>query len=140
MSRSFNRFLHSICPRFWSLGAIDPEQDIFLSGVAERLEILLGDRILVQSFLQIIRYDKCFNCIEPGLIEIPRIGQTFVKDFARLGIVSQVDLVGKSAEDLFQPSTEANAQSNHKTSKNYLYVIRMAFYYAEGGHDSVRLK
>jgi len=78
--------------------------------------------------------------MKPDLIEIPGIGKTFVKDFARIGILSQADLVGQSAEDLFQRLSDANEQSNHKTSKNYLYVIRMAIYYAEGGRDPARLK
>lgn len=78
--------------------------------------------------------------MKPDLIEIPGIGKTFAKDFARIGILSQADLVGKTAEDLFQQLVEANQQVHHKTSKNYLYVIRMAIYYAEGGRDSARLK
>lgn len=78
--------------------------------------------------------------MKPNLIDIPGIGQTFVKDFARIGIFSQAELVGQSAEDLFQKLSAANEQLNHKTSKNYLYVIRMAIYYAEGGRDPARLK
>jgi hypothetical protein len=78
--------------------------------------------------------------MKPDLIEIPGIGKTFVKDFARIGILSQADLVGKSAEDLFEQLSETNEKSHHKTSKNYLYVIRMAIYYAEGGRDPERLK
>lgn len=78
--------------------------------------------------------------MKPDLIEIPGIGKTFVKDFARIGILTQADLVGKSAEDLFEQLSKANEKSNHKTSKNYIYVIRMAIYYAEGGRDPARLK
>lgn len=78
--------------------------------------------------------------MKPDLIEIPGIGKTFVKDFARIGILTQADLVGKSAEEIFQTLAEANQRLNHKTSKNYLYVIRMAIYYAEGGRDPARLR
>lgn len=74
------------------------------------------------------------------LTDIPGIGKTFARDFARIGVWSQGDLVGKTAEDLFQQLVEANERERHKTSKNYLYVIRMAIYYAEGGRDPERLK
>ncbi|MCU0709757.1 MAG: helix-hairpin-helix domain-containing protein [Pirellula sp.] len=56
-----------------------------------------------------------------NLLEIPGIGKTFVKDFARIDIFSISDLV------------------DHRTSKNYLYVIRMAVYYANGGRDESKL-
>jgi hypothetical protein len=78
--------------------------------------------------------------MKPDLIDIPGIGKTFVHDFARIGIFSQADLVGQSADVLFQRLSVANEAVNHKTSKNYLYVIRMAIYYAEGGRESARLK
>jgi hypothetical protein len=34
----------------------------------------------------------------------------------------------------------ANQRNNHKTSKNYLYVIRMIIYHAQGGRDIDKLK
>jgi hypothetical protein len=34
----------------------------------------------------------------------------------------------------------ANAAVGHATSKNYLYVIRMAVYYANGGRDPSKLR
>ncbi len=74
------------------------------------------------------------------LTAIPGIGKTFARDFARLGIWSQQDLVGKTAEDLFEQLVTANEREHHKTSKNYLYVIRMAIYYAQGGRDPDLLK
>ena len=78
--------------------------------------------------------------MKSDLLEIPGIGKTFTRDFARLGIWSQGDLVGQVAEDLFQQLVEVNRLERHKPSKNYLYVIRMAIYYAEGGRDPERLK
>jgi hypothetical protein len=74
------------------------------------------------------------------LTAIPGIGKTFARDFARLGIGSQHDLVGKTAEDLFEQLVAANQREHHNTSKNYLYVLRMAIYYAEGGRDPSLLK
>lgn len=49
-------------------------------------------------------------------------------------------LRGKSAERLFDKLTNANADVGHPTSKNYLYVIRMAVYYADGGRDGDKLR
>lgn len=74
------------------------------------------------------------------LTQIPGIGKTFAQDFARIGLHAQADLVGQRAEDLFQRLAYANEQVAHSTSKNYLYVFRMAIYYAEGGRDPARLK
>ncbi|GBF50299.1 hypothetical protein LPTSP4_18240 [Leptospira ryugenii] len=74
------------------------------------------------------------------LLEIPGIGQTFAKDFARIKVLSQADLVHAKAEALFAKLEKANAKVNHKTSQNYLYVLRMAIYYAEGGRDTSKLK
>jgi hypothetical protein len=71
---------------------------------------------------------------------IPGIGRTFVKDFARINILSLDDLVDQNADDLFHALCEANEAVAHKTSKNYLYVIRMAIYYANGGRDESKLK
>ncbi len=74
------------------------------------------------------------------LTAIPGMGKTFARDFARLGIWFQGDLVGNTAEDLFKRLVAVNEREHHKTSKNYLYVIRMAIYYAEGGRDPGLLK
>jgi Pathogenicity locus len=64
---------------------------------------------------------------------IPGIGKTFEKDFARIGITSVEQLGGEDPGALFAQLTMANAAENHKTNKNYLYVICMAVYYAGGG-------
>jgi hypothetical protein len=74
------------------------------------------------------------------LLEIPGIGKTFVKDFARIGIHSIDDLIHQDPEQLYLDLCDANAKVDHKTSKNYLYVIRMAVYYANGGRDKAKLK
>jgi nucleotidyltransferase/DNA polymerase involved in DNA repair len=74
-----------------------------------------------------------------NLIQIPGIGKTFVKDFARIGIHSINDLRDRDATTLFQDLQQANNLEDHKTSKNYLYVIRMAVYYANGGRDASKL-
>ncbi|MBL8855131.1 MAG: hypothetical protein JNK57_14285 [Planctomycetaceae bacterium] len=74
------------------------------------------------------------------LTEIPGVGRTFVKDFERINIFSIDDLVGQNPDDLFGALCAANEAVAHKTSKNYLYVIRMAVYYANGGRDESKLK
>jgi predicted RecB family nuclease len=74
------------------------------------------------------------------LLSIPGIGKTFVKDFARIDIVRVEQLAGQSPEALFERLVAANAAVQHKTSQNYLYVLRMAVYYANGGRDPARLK
>lgn len=74
------------------------------------------------------------------LLEIPGIGQTFVKDFARISINSTSDLVGKNPDELFLELCRANEKVGHNTSKNYLYVIRIAIYYANGGRDGSKLR
>lgn len=74
------------------------------------------------------------------LTEIPGIGKTFKKDFARIGITSVEQLKGKSPDSLYRRLCEANAAEAHPTSRNYLYVIRMAVYYADGGRDPERLR
>lgn len=75
-----------------------------------------------------------------NLLEIPGIGETFVKDFARIKIDSISDLIDQNADQLFFDLCRANEMVRHKTSKNYLYVIRMAVYYANGGRDKSKLK
>jgi nucleotidyltransferase/DNA polymerase involved in DNA repair len=74
------------------------------------------------------------------LLTIPGIGRTFVQDFARIGVVSISDLVGRDPDQLYDALRDANDAVDHKTSKNYLYVLRMAVYYAEGGRDESKLK
>lgn len=74
------------------------------------------------------------------LQEIPGIGRTFIKDFARIGITRIAQLKRRSPERLFERLCEANAKGSHPTSRNYLYVIRMAVYYAEGGRDPELLR
>lgn len=74
------------------------------------------------------------------LITIPGIGKTFEKDFARIGIECVEDLRGQEAELLFEKLTMANRAEDHATSKNYLYVIRLAVYFANGGRDPDKLK
>lgn len=75
-----------------------------------------------------------------NLTEIPGIGRTFAKDFARIGIGTVGQLKGQSPEALYRMLCEANAAEAHPTSKNYLYVIRMAVYYANGGRDPEKLR
>ena len=74
------------------------------------------------------------------LLEIPGIGKTFVQDFSRINVKSLDDLQGKDPEILYEDLCTANNKEDHKTSKNYLYVIRMAVYYANGGREADRLK
>lgn len=77
---------------------------------------------------------------EDDLRQIPGIGKTFVKDFARIGITRVGDLRHAEPERLFRKLERANAAELHATSKNYLYVIRMAVYYANGGRDPEKLR
>lgn len=74
------------------------------------------------------------------LREIPGIGATFARDFARIGITKVSQLRGKNPDRLFAKLQMVNAEQQHATSKNYLYVIRMAVYYADGGRDPERLR
>lgn len=74
------------------------------------------------------------------LLEITGIGNTFLRDFYRIGITSQTDLLQKSPEVLYKKLIKENEKVSHKTSKNYLYVIRMAVYYANGGREKSKLK
>jgi Pathogenicity locus len=78
--------------------------------------------------------------VPSDLLDIPGIGKTFVADFARIGIHQQSDLKGKCAQTVYSILARANASDDHATSKNYLYVLRMAIYYADGGRDPARLK
>lgn len=74
------------------------------------------------------------------LLTIPGIGRTFVQDFARIDVFSISDLVGRDPEQLYATLQRANVAVDHKTSKNYLYVFRMAVYYANGGRNQSKLK
>ena len=70
----------------------------------------------------------------------PEIGKTFVKDFARIGMRCVEDFQTQRSDAVFEALAIANQQANYKTSKNYLYVIRMIIYYAEGGRNAEKLK
>jgi nucleotidyltransferase/DNA polymerase involved in DNA repair len=74
------------------------------------------------------------------LTTIPGIGKTFEKDFARIGITDIEQLASRSPDDVFSQLSLANAAELHATSKNYLYVIRMVVYYANGGREPSKLK
>jgi Pathogenicity locus len=77
---------------------------------------------------------------ETPLKTVPGIGKTLVKDFARIGLYFVEDFETKVAEEVFEILYHANLLENHKTSKNYLYVIRMLIYYAGGGRDPEKIK
>jgi hypothetical protein len=77
---------------------------------------------------------------DSDLRRIPGIGRTFVKDFARIGITQVRQLRGADPERLFRALERANEEELHATSKNYLYVIRMAVYYANGGRAPDKLR
>jgi Pathogenicity locus len=71
---------------------------------------------------------------------IPGIGKTFAQDFARIGYHFIEDFEGKNVEVIFSLLVTVNEKENHKTSKSYLYVIRMICYYANGGRETEKLK
>lgn len=71
---------------------------------------------------------------------IPGIGKTFTQDFARIGYHFVEDFDGKKPEGIFELLLQTNKKLGHKTSKNYLYVIRMIVYYANGGDEKNKLK
>lgn len=75
-----------------------------------------------------------------ALQSIPGIGKTFQADFERIGIFSVEQLQGAEPEKLYQLLQAANERESHKTSRNYLYVIRLAVYYANGGREPHKLK
>jgi hypothetical protein len=77
---------------------------------------------------------------ETLLKTVPGIGKTLVKDFARIGLYFVEDFETKVAEEVFENLHQVNLKENHKTSKNYLYVIRMLIYYAGGGRDPEKIK
>jgi hypothetical protein len=83
---------------------------------------------------------RCFrDMAEIPIIKIPGIGKTFAKDFARIGLYFVEDFVSKNPEKVYQDLVVANEKEHHKTNKNYLYVIRMICYYAQGGRDAQKL-
>ena len=61
--------------------------------------------------------------------------QILRKDFARIDLHSVKDLAGANAEEIFERLSFIKTADHHKTSKNYLYVIRMVIYYAKGARD-----
>lgn len=71
---------------------------------------------------------------------IPGIDKTFERDFARIGIRDVAQLHGADPDALYARLVQANADEGHRTSRNYLYVIRMAVYFADGGREVVKLK
>ena len=71
---------------------------------------------------------------------LPGVGKTFAKDFVRTGMHRVEDFQGKQADAIFKTLAIANQQDNHKTSKNYLYVICMIMNDAGGGQDAENLK
>jgi hypothetical protein len=77
---------------------------------------------------------------ETLLNTLPGIGKTFVKDFARIGLHFVEDFENKDAYMIYKTLVEFNLKENHKTSKSYLYVIKMVIYYANGGRDLELLK
>jgi hypothetical protein len=77
---------------------------------------------------------------ETPITKIPGIGKTFAKDFARIGLYFIEDFESKNPEKVYQDLVVANEKENHKTSRNYLYVIRMICYYAQGGRETEKLK
>lgn len=76
----------------------------------------------------------------PDVRTIPGIGPTLARDFAHIGVRTLADLRGADPSRLFNKLRAANAREAHATSKNYLYVIRMAVYYADGGRDPEKLR
>lgn len=74
------------------------------------------------------------------LTSIPGIGKTFERDFARIGILDVAQLRSADPDALYSRLVQANADEGHRTSRNYLCVIRMAVYFADGGREVAKLK
>ncbi|MFN7289653.1 MAG: helix-hairpin-helix domain-containing protein [Pirellula sp.] len=74
------------------------------------------------------------------LTQIPGIGATYINDFARIRIFAIEDLVDQDPRELYKQLCIANERVQHKTTKNYLYVFRIAVYYANGGREENKLK
>lgn len=71
---------------------------------------------------------------------IPGIGKVFAQDFQRIGITRIDQLRNQNPEHLYESLVKANANEDHTTSKNYLYVLRMAVYFSNGGRDPEKLR
>jgi hypothetical protein len=78
--------------------------------------------------------------VRTPLRTIPGIGRTFTEDFARIGVGAVEDLAGRDPGELYATLSHANQALGHRTSKNYLYVIRMAVYFANGGREASLLR
>jgi hypothetical protein len=65
------------------------------------------------------------------LILLPGIGKTSQQDFARIGLRNISDFRRQDPEQLFLKLQAVNARENHRTSKNYLYVLRYVVYCAD---------
>jgi hypothetical protein len=76
----------------------------------------------------------------PLITVIPGIGPTFLMDFSRIEMRHVDDYIGVDPDTVYAKLQETNTKLGHKTSKNYLYIIRMICYYAEGGREVERLK
>jgi Pathogenicity locus len=81
------------------------------------------------------KLSKTKDSIEVRPSTLKGIGKTFEKDLKRIGIEFVSQLKGKDPEKLFEKLVKANEKENHKTSRNYLYVMRLAVYQANGGND-----
>ena len=62
------------------------------------------------------------------------------EDFARIGITTVAQMHHEDPKTLYNRLICANERVGHPTSTNYLYVIRMAVYYANGGRDPSKMK
>jgi hypothetical protein len=74
------------------------------------------------------------------ITKIPGVGKTLAIDFAQIGLYFVEDFVSKNPEKVYQDFVAAKKSEHRKTSKNYLYIIRMVCYYAQGGRDAQKLK
>jgi TfoX/Sxy family transcriptional regulator of competence genes len=77
---------------------------------------------------------------DSDLIDIPGVGKTLTEDFARINMHYIRDFKKGNDIEIFERLSQKNAELLHKTSKNYLYSIRMIIYYANGGRDEAKLK
>jgi hypothetical protein len=71
---------------------------------------------------------------------IKGIGKTLEKDFSRIKMLYIEDFKDKVPEKVFAKLETENCKVDHKTSKNYLYVIRMICYVANGGTEQSKVK
>ncbi len=77
---------------------------------------------------------------DSNLIDIPGVGKTLTEDFARIDMHYIKDFENGNDIQIFEKLSKKNLELNHKTSKNYLYSIRMIIYYANGGRENGKLK